>query len=183
MIRPPGPEPVTWARLTCDASASFRASGLDLSRLVPVPCPASPVSTACWPLPFSGTCWPLPPVDDSDADGFEATAAFSPPPRLAATCFGSSPFFASTKTRWPSATSSPAAWSICTIVPSSYDFIAIVALSVSISASESPSLIWSPTLTSHCAITPVSIVGLSFGIVTSIGTSVLPGSKSREWMN
>ncbi len=64
---------------------------------------------------------------------------------------------------------------MCTIVPSSYDFIGIVALSVSMSASVSPSLTWSPTLTSHWAITPVSIVGLSFGMVTSIGTSVLPG--------
>ncbi len=54
----------------------------------------------------------------------------------------------------------------------------IVALSVSMSASESPSLIWSPTLTSHCAITPVSMVGLSFGIVTSMGTSVLPDRRA-----
>ena len=58
------------------------------------------------------------------------------------------------------------------MMPSSYDFICIVALSVSMSARTSPSLIWSPTLTSHCAITPVSMVGLSFGIVTSIGTFV-----------
>ena len=61
-----------------------------------------------------------------------------------------------------------------TIVPSSYDFIGIVALSVSMSASTSPSLTVSPTFFSHWAMTPVSIVGLSFGIVTSIGTSILP---------
>ena len=67
-----------------------------------------------------------------------------------------------------------------TIVPSSYDFIGMVALSVSMSASTSPSLIWSPTLTSHWAITPVSMVGLSFGIVTSIGTSILPAEAGSE---
>ncbi len=69
-----------------------------------------------------------------------------------------------------------------TIVPSSYDFIGIVALSVSISASTSPSLTSSPTLTSHWAITPVSIVGLSLGIVTSIGTSVLPGRTDSAYL-
>ena len=45
---------------------------------------------------------------------------------------------------------------------------------------ESPSLTWSPTLTSHCAITPVSIVGLSLGIVTSIGTSLLPDRSGER---
>ena len=68
-----------------------------------------------------------------------------------------------------------------TIVPSSYDFIGIVALSVSMSARVSPSLIWSPTLTSHCAITPVSIVGLSLGMVTSIGTACFLQMYKTSW--
>src|SRR6516162_5295271 len=65
------------------------------------------------------------------------------------------------------------------MMPSSYAFICIVALSVSMSARTSPSLTWSPTFTSHWAITPVSIVGLSFGIVTSMGTS-LPSRESGQ---
>ena len=46
--------------------------------------------------------------------------------------------------------------------------------SVSTSARMSPSLTWSPTFTIHWVITPLSIVGLSLGIVTSIGTERSP---------
>ena len=69
-----------------------------------------------------------------------------------------------------------------TIVPSSYDFICMVALSVSMSARASPSLTVSPTFFSHWAITPVSMVGLSLGIVTSIGTSLLRGRRIDRWL-
>ena len=48
----------------------------------------------------------------------------------------------------------------------------IVALSVSISASTSPDLTVSPTLTSHLDSVPVSIVGDSAGMVMSMGISV-----------
>ena len=91
-------------------------------------------------------------------------------PATPAISLGSSPFLARTRTRWPSATSSPTLWSRWATIPSSNDVIGIIALSVSTSARVSPSLTWSPTLTSHWVITPLSIVGLSLGIVTSIGT-------------
>ena len=103
----------------------------------------------------------------------EAAAAAAP--RLAATCFGSSPFLARTITRWPSATSSPAC------VVDVHDDAVVVRLHlhrglVGLDVGQHVSFLdLVPTLTSHWAITPVSMVGLSFGIVTSIGTCLLPG--------
>src|SRR3954452_23145919 len=69
--------------------------------------------------------------------------------------------------------SSPSLTSSRATVPSSKASIGITALSVWISASVSPSLTWSPTLTSHLTICPLSIVGLSLAIFTSIGTGNL----------
>ena len=63
----------------------------------------------------------------------------------------------------------PSAVSSSRTVPSSMLSTSIVALSVSISASTSPDLTVSPTLTSHFDSVPVSIVGDSAGMVMSMG--------------
>src|SRR4051812_41180276 len=52
----------------------------------------------------------------------------------------------------------------------------MTALSVWISASVSPSLTRSPALTSHLTNCPLSIVGLSLAIFTSIGTARVSGT-------
>ena len=63
----------------------------------------------------------------------------------------------------------PSATEIAVIVPSSIASNSIVALSVSISAMMSPEATLSPTLTSHLASVPSSMVGESAGILISIG--------------
>src|SRR3546814_5190314 len=71
--------------------------------------------------------------------------------------------------------SAPSGTRICAIVPSSTASNSIVALSVSISASRSPDLTSSPSLTSHLASVPSSIVGERAGILSSMGiVAVVP---------
>ena len=59
------------------------------------------------------------------------------------------------------------------MVPSSTASNSIVALSVSISASRSPALTVSPSLTSHLASVPSSMVGERAGIRISVGIASL----------
>ena len=68
----------------------------------------------------------------------------------------------------------PAAIRILPIVPSSTASNSIVALSVSISASRSPDDTVSPSLTSHLASVPSSMVGESAGIRISVGIAISP---------
>jgi hypothetical protein len=70
--------------------------------------------------------------------------------------------------------SDPSGIMIREIVPSSTASNSIVALSVSISARRSPDATTSPSLTSHLASVPSSIVGESAGIFNSIGIGTLP---------
>ena len=65
----------------------------------------------------------------------------------------------------------PSGTRISITVPSSTASNSIVALSVSISARRSPDFTTSPTLTSHLASVPSSIVGERAGILSSIGIS------------
>ena len=151
MIRPPGSEPRTWPRSTCDDAATLRGQRAGLDRRRP-PAGRCRSASAAPPLAVAGRrrrCGrPAAAASTRLGRGRRRGLRPRPPPRPepAATFFGSSPFFARTITRWPSATSSPAAWSMCTIVPSSYDFIGIVALSVSMSASDVPFLDLVPDL-------------------------------------
>ena len=73
----------------------------------------------------------------------------------------------------------PSATRILAIVPSSTASNSIVALSVSISARMSPDFTLSPSLTSHLASVPSSIVGDRAGILSSIGMSVFPLRQAR----
>jgi hypothetical protein len=87
----------------------------------------------------------------------------------------SSPSPASTAIGVPTFTPSlPSGTRILAIVPSSTASNSIVALSVSISAKMSPDLTSSPSLTSHLARVPSSIVGDSAGILSSVGIGVFP---------
>ena len=65
----------------------------------------------------------------------------------------------------------------CAIVPSSTASNSIVALSVSISARMSPEVTLSPSLTSHLASVPSSMVGESAGILSSIAISSSPPAR------
>ncbi len=152
----------TWARSKPASVAILRASGVTLRR---------PPETSCGGVsrasvsPFGGTTSGAGAVAAGARDG----AGAAPPPSCAATCCGSSPFLASTRTRCPSAISSPSLTSSSATVPSSNDSIGMTALSVWISARVSPSLTGSPTFTSHWTSWPLSIVGLSLAIFTSMG--------------
>ena len=68
----------------------------------------------------------------------------------------------------------PSATRILPMVPSSTASNSIVALSVSISARRSPAFTLSPSLTSHFASVPSSIVGERAGIRISVGIASLP---------
>jgi hypothetical protein len=90
----------------------------------------------------------------------------------AAFALASSPSPAITAITVPTFTPSvPSATRIWLTTPSSTASNSIVALSVSISASRSPDLTSSPSLTSHLASVPSSIVGERAGILSSIGMS------------
>ena len=65
-------------------------------------------------------------------------------------------------------------------MPSSMASTSIVALSVSISAMTSPVLTASPSLFSHLARLPFSIVGDSAGMSTWIGMAIGLVSRARE---
>ena len=99
------------------------------------------------------------------AVSFGASAAASPPDNKAEISSPSSPMIANKES---TGAVSPAAIPICKRVPSLKDSNSIVALSVSISARISPSLILSPTFLSHVATVPSVIVSLKRGIVTFI---------------
>ena len=95
-------------------------------------------------------------------------AAPSPPPFAASET--SSPSPASTAISALTFTPSvPAGTTILATVPSSTASTSMVALSVSISAITSPGATWSPSLTSHLARLPSSIVGERAGMVMLIG--------------
>jgi hypothetical protein len=86
----------------------------------------------------------------------------------------SSPSSSKTAINSPTATfSAPSATTILPTTPSSILSNSIVALSVSISASIVPLSTSSPSLTSHLASVPVSIVGESAGIVSAIAMIIL----------
>ena len=78
----------------------------------------------------------------------------------------------------PTATSSlPASTRILVITPSSTASNSIVALSVSISANMSPELTLSPSLTSHLATVPTSMVGDRAGIFSWIAINIAPPAR------
>src|SRR5688572_16731191 len=74
----------------------------------------------------------------------------------------------------------PAGTRIFASRPSSTASTSIVALSVSISAMTSPALISWPSLTSHLASVPSSMVGDSAGIRTCVGMTMVPPASAAD---
>ena len=101
------------------------------------------------------------------AFGSEAAAALKSSPSPANTAIGVPTFTPSL----------PSGTRILAIVPSSTASNSIVALSVSISARISPDLTVSPSLTSHLASVPSSIVGDSAGIMSSVVINSSPPAR------
>lgn len=184
-MRPFGPEPVRPDRSMPLSAAIRRASGLALTRPPLSDAPASagrPWSSACVTVRSTGFA-SLPVLLGSAGLGLASDS-------LAAGCgvslfvgadteAASSPSSARIAITAPTFTPSvPSAIRILAIVPSSTASNSIVALSVSISAMMSPLLTVSPSLTSHLASVPSSIVGDSAGILISIDMQVLlPGER------
>ena len=105
------------------------------------------------------------PAATSDASGGKAREASEETP----VATGSSPSPASSMMTVPTFTLSvPSATRMRLTVPSSTASNSMVALSVSISAMMSPDFTWSPSLTSHLASVPSSMVGERAGILRSI---------------
>ena len=99
-------------------------------------------------------------------------------PAAAVAALASSPSPASSAIGRPTFTPSvPSGTRILAILPSSTASNSIVALSVSISARMSPDLTSSPSLTSHLASVPSSIVGDRAGILSSIAISSSPPAR------
>ena len=144
VILPLGPLPVSEARSIPSASASLRAVGVA----------AGPsFATAVGVCAGAG--------GDAGAGALSALGALTSPT--------SSPSSASMAITAPTETFSvPSSMSIDAITPSSTASNSIVALSVSISAMMSPEETASPTLTSHLAKVPSSIVGDRAGIFNSM---------------
>src|SRR5690606_22457803 len=105
-------------------------------------------------------------------------------PAVAAAAEASSPSPASTAITALTLTPSvPAGTTIFATVPSSTASTSMVALSVSISAITSPGATLSPSLTSHLARLPSSIVGESAGMVISIGIAPSPSGPVGDGLH
>ncbi len=155
-MRPFGPEPLTPARSTPLSAAIRLASGLATTRS-PFAAGAA-AGAATGPGAATGT-------GAAVADGAGSAALAAGTGALASS---SSPAIVAITV--PTFTPSlPSATSIDTTVPSSTASNSIVALSVSISAMMSPDKTLSPTLISHFASVPSSIVGERAGILIAIG--------------
>ena len=183
--RPCGPEPEMAAMSSPASLAMRRASGEEKVRPTDDGLISPPVGEMAG-RPEGGVCEEggVPPsvgFADISPTGGEigasaagaATGAASPPPLAASAA--SSPSAArmaiSALTFTPSV---PAGTTILATVPSSTASTSMVALSVSISAMTSPGEIASPSLTSHLARLPSSMVGDRAGIVMLMGISSSP---------
>ena len=164
-MRPLGPVPVTLPRSTFFSAASRLASGLAMMR-----------SPAGEDLAIAGATAGIGAPAEAGASGGFALATASA--FTAAVSAAEAPDFAgmpsssleSCAITVPTFTpSAPSATSMETIVPSSTASNSIVALSVSISAIMSPETTVSPTLTSHLASLPSSMVGERAGILMAMG--------------
>ena len=161
-IRPRGPEPLMAARSSPFWAAIRRASGEAKMRL-----PSAPAGAAGAGAGAAAAAGAAAGAAGADASAGAAEAAGA---GLAATSPALSPSPRSTAigvfTFTPSV---PSATRILPITPSSTASNSIVALSVSISARRSPELTSSPSLTSHFASVPSSIVGERAGMRISVG--------------
>ena len=119
---------------------------------------------------------------DTGASGFGAGvsgAGLGAAAGAVSTALVSSPSSTSTAITALTATPSvPSATRSLATTPSSTASTSMVALSVSISAIRSPELTSSPSLTSHLASVPSSMVGLSAGIVMLIGIAYIPSQTA-----
>ena len=159
IIRPLGPVPEIVARSTPFCSAIRRARGLDFMRE-----PSLAFGASCLGSAAAGLV-ELSALGTSEACSFCCDSTASVFSDGALTSFTSSPSSAITAITVPTFTLSvPAGTSNLAMTPSSIASNSIVALSVSISAKRSPDDTLSPSLTSHLARVPSSIVGERAGI-------------------
>ena len=151
-IRPPGPLPVMPSRST-PACAAIRLASGDAIIL-------SPLAVGIAGTAGVGAATATDALSVLGGAGAAATGAAA---------VASSPSPASVAITVPTLTPSvPSATLIAVMTPSSTASNSIVALSVSISARISPDATVWPTLTSHLASVPSSMVGESAGILSSI---------------
>src|SRR6056297_1448108 len=173
-MRPCGPDPLIWRRSSPFSAAMRRARGeakmrSPLSSLGAAGAGVSDLATGSADLPAPE---PSPPCFSSFA-GSAVSADFG---ALASVSISSalSPSSSSTAMGVLTLTPSvPSSIRILPMVPSSTASNSIVALSVSISARRSPALTVSPSLTSHLASVPSSMVGERAGMRISVGIASL----------
>ena len=168
-MRPPGPEPSRPERSTPFSAAILRASGLAFTR---TSLAAATRRAGCGATgrrgPGMDTAF-LVPAAGFSAFGAGAEAALALAMISSKFAGASSPSSRTMASGAFSGAFSPAFTMILKIVPSKKHGISIVALSVSTSATESPVVTLSPSLTIHLAIVPSVMVSLSLGISMILG--------------
>ena len=180
-IRPPGPLPWMPDRSMFCACASLRASGEALTRS---PSARGGAAAGCGGAGgvSTGACRRRQP-SELRRPWARLRASAEPARRCRPWALrreASSPSPAMIAIGAPTFTPSvPSGTRILAILPSSTASNSIVALSVSISARMSPDFTSSPSLTSHLASVPSSIVGESAGILSSMGMRARPERLAR----
>src|SRR5690606_13183609 len=156
--------------LRISSAMASRSASRTVSRCMAVPCGMSGSDARSFATGFSATGTGAGVGSGSAVSASAAGAGAG----AAAGAAASSPSPAIVAITVPTLTLSvPSGTRIEAIVPSSMASNSIVALSVSISARMSPDFTVSPSLTSHLASVPSSIVGESAGIFNSIAISIL----------
>mmetsp|Transcript_29037 Transcript_29037/g.55783 ORF Transcript_29037/g.55783 Transcript_29037/m.55783 type:complete len:226 (+) Transcript_29037:1303-1980(+) len=168
-MRPCGPEPLMAPRSRPFCAAIRRARGVAKMRLPSVPCGAAGAGVAA----AAGAG-----ASAAGASGAAAGAGAGAAPMSSALSPSSSSTAMAVLTLTPSV---PSATRILPTKPSSTASNSIVALSVSISAMISPDDTLSPSLTSHLASVPSSIVGDRAGIRISV--AMLRLSLTRKYLS
>ena len=156
-MRPRGPLPVIWLRSRPFCSAIRRASGEAKMRVPSGFCGGGGAAFSGPPAGAASAAAPACALGAVAGGASAMSAALSP--SSSSTAIGVLTFTASV----------PSATRILPITPSSTASNSIVALSVSISAITSPERTSSPSLTSHLASVPSSIVGDRAGMRISVG--------------
>src|SRR6056297_2079225 len=169
-IRPCGPEPVIWARSSPFSAAIRRARGEAKMRS-----PLSSLGAAGAGVSDSvtGEALPSPEPSCSFGCGSGSLAVCAPSASLSISSALSPSSSSSAIGVFTFTASLPSATRILPMVPSSTASNSIVALSVSISASRSPELTSSPSLTNHLARVPSSMVGDRAGMSISVGIALV----------
>ena len=186
MMRPPGPLPATRVSGTFFCAAIARASGLDLTR---PPGAAAGAGTAA-SVGAGGGAGAGAGAAGAAGRGAAAGAGAEPvlaearpqepPSPLSASIAEMSSFGSAITPMSVPIGALPPAWTrILRSTPEPRASISMLALSVSISASTSPTLIASPSFLLHLTMVPSSIVGESLARTTRVIIGRAPGARPR----